>query len=147
LVVVDDGLSRNGTFVNGERVVGQRRLEDGDQLAVGKTLLIFRRPEATRSRSSTLGVESVRPELSEAQRRVLVALCRPYRDGSAFARPATNQEIADELVLSVAAVKTHLRVLFQRFQVDDLPQNEKRVRLVQRALDGGSVSPRELETV
>jgi pSer/pThr/pTyr-binding forkhead associated (FHA) protein len=146
-LVVDDGLSRNGTFVNGERVVGQRRLDDGDQLEVGKTLLIFRRPESNRSRSTTLGVETVRPELSEAQRRVLVALCRPYRDGAAYARPASNREIADELVLSVAAVKTHLRALFQRFGVDDLPQNEKRARLAQRALDGGSVSPRDLEAV
>jgi pSer/pThr/pTyr-binding forkhead associated (FHA) protein len=146
-LVVDDGLSRNGTFVNGERVVGQRRLRDGDQLEIGKTLLIFRQPEAKRTRSTTLGVESVRPELSEAQRRVLVALCRPYRDGSAFARPASNQEIADELFLSVAAVKTHLRALFQRFEVDTLPQNEKRVRLVQRALDSGSVAPGELEPV
>src|SRR5215210_2437368 len=28
--VVDDGLSRNGTFVNGERVSGRRGLNDGD---------------------------------------------------------------------------------------------------------------------
>jgi pSer/pThr/pTyr-binding forkhead associated (FHA) protein len=146
-LISDDGLSRNGTFVNGERVTGRRRLEDGDQLEVGKTMLIFRSPVADRSRSTTLGVESVRPELSEAQRRVLVALCRPFRDGSAFARPASNQEIADELFLSVAAVKTHLRSLFQRFDVDDLPQNEKRTRLAQRALDSGSVTPGELEAV
>jgi pSer/pThr/pTyr-binding forkhead associated (FHA) protein len=144
-LVVDDGLSRNGTFVNGERVVGQRRLRDGDQLEVGKTLLIFRRPAARRSKSTALGVDPIRPELTEAQRRVLVALCRPYRDGSAFALPATNQQIADELFLSVAAVKTHLRALFQRFEVDGLPQKEKRIRLVQRALDSGSVSPAELE--
>jgi hypothetical protein len=45
----------------------------------------------------------------------------------------------------VAAVKTHLRALFARFEVDQLPQNEKRIRLVQRALDSGSVSPGELE--
>jgi pSer/pThr/pTyr-binding forkhead associated (FHA) protein len=144
-LVVDDGLSRNGTFVNGERVVGQRRLRDGDQLEVGQTLLVFRRPQAKPSKSTALGLDPIRPELSEAQRRVLVALCRPYRDGSAFALPATNQEIADELYLSVAAVKTHLRALFQRFEVDGLPQKEKRIRLVQRALDSGSVSPGELD--
>ena len=28
--VVDDGLSRNGTYVNGERIHGRRRLVDGD---------------------------------------------------------------------------------------------------------------------
>jgi pSer/pThr/pTyr-binding forkhead associated (FHA) protein len=146
-LVVDDGLSRNGTFVNGERVLGQRRLRDGDQLELGQTLLIFRRPMARRTQSTALGVDIVRPELSDAQRRVLVALCRPYRDGSAFARPATNQEIADELYLSVAAVKSHLRGLFQRFEVESLPRNEKRIRLVQRALDSGAVSPSELEAV
>jgi pSer/pThr/pTyr-binding forkhead associated (FHA) protein len=145
-LVVDDGLSRNGTFVNGERVLGQRRLRDGDQLELGQTLLIFRRP-GRRTQSTALGVDIVRPELSDAQRRVLVALCRPYRDGSAFARPATNQEIADELYLSVAAVKSHLRALFQRFAVEGLPRNEKRIRLVQRALDSGAVSPNELEAV
>ena len=31
-VIVDDGLSRNGTFANGERVAGRRRLHDGDQV-------------------------------------------------------------------------------------------------------------------
>jgi pSer/pThr/pTyr-binding forkhead associated (FHA) protein len=42
--VVDDGLSRNGTFVNGERLQGRRRLEDGDTLRFGDTLAIFRDP-------------------------------------------------------------------------------------------------------
>lgn len=37
--VVDDGTSRNGTFLNGERVHGRRRLEDGDELMVGSTTL------------------------------------------------------------------------------------------------------------
>ena len=31
-IVVDDGLSRNGTHVNGERVNGRRRLKDGDRI-------------------------------------------------------------------------------------------------------------------
>src|SRR3954451_8859279 len=39
--IVDDGLSRNGTFVNGERVHGRRRLEHGDDLRLGETHLIF----------------------------------------------------------------------------------------------------------
>jgi len=37
--VVDDGTSRNGTFLNGERVQGRRRLDDGDELLVGETTL------------------------------------------------------------------------------------------------------------
>jgi serine phosphatase RsbU (regulator of sigma subunit)/pSer/pThr/pTyr-binding forkhead associated (FHA) protein len=33
--------STNGTFINGERVVGERRLRHGDLIAVGQTRLIF----------------------------------------------------------------------------------------------------------
>ncbi len=43
-VVVDDGLSRNGTFVNGERVTRRRRLLDGDELRIGSTPIRFRAP-------------------------------------------------------------------------------------------------------
>ena len=39
--LVDDGLSRNGSFVNGRRVHGRRRLDHGDEIAVGHTLLVF----------------------------------------------------------------------------------------------------------
>ena len=33
--VADDGLSRNGTYVNGKRVRGRQRLEEGDELRLG----------------------------------------------------------------------------------------------------------------
>src|ERR671931_1612837 len=42
--ITDDGLSRNGSFVNGERVVGRRRLRDGDALRFGETLVLYRSP-------------------------------------------------------------------------------------------------------
>jgi hypothetical protein len=42
--LVDDGLSRNGSFVNGERVAGRRRLSDGDRLRLGRTSLSFHAP-------------------------------------------------------------------------------------------------------
>lgn len=43
-LVVDDGLSRNGSFVNGKRVEGRRRLLDGDELRFGSTVMAFRAP-------------------------------------------------------------------------------------------------------
>jgi hypothetical protein len=143
--VADDGLSRNGSFVNGERVVGRRRLEDGDSLRFGHTQALFRAPEPHRS-STTLLAQDIPTarSLSDAQRRVLVALCRPYKGSPSFATPATNHEIADELVLSVDAIKTHLRVLFQKFGVEHLPQNQKRARLVEQAFLSGVVSERDL---
>ena len=42
--VSDDGLSRNGSFVNGERVAGRRRLADRDELRFGSTMVLFRSP-------------------------------------------------------------------------------------------------------
>ena len=134
----------NGTFVNGERVTGRRRLRDGDELRFGGTAIVFRAPVARETDGTAAAPPRPAMHLSEAQRRVLVALCRPFKDGSAFATPATNQQIADELFLSVDAVKTHLRALFAEFGVDDLPQNQKRARLVELALRRGHVSQRDL---
>jgi DNA-binding NarL/FixJ family response regulator len=48
------------------------------------------------------------------------------------------------LVLSTEAVKTHIRALFQRLGVEDLPQHHKRVRLVELAFQQGLVTPRDL---
>ncbi|MGZ4328734.1 MAG: hypothetical protein ACXVXL_11985, partial [Solirubrobacteraceae bacterium] len=36
---------------------------------------------------------------------MLVALCRPYRDGGRLATPASNAQIAAELFVSVDAVR------------------------------------------
>jgi hypothetical protein len=143
-LIVDDGLSRNGTFVNGQPVTGRRRLQDGDLVEVGGCGLVFRDPRHQHWLTTVAGRASSPPPLTAAQRRILVALCRPLRTGDRFARPATNQQVADELHLSVAAVKTHVRTLFQRFSIADLPHNEKRVALVRAALASGAVTPGEL---
>ncbi len=142
--LVDDGLSRNGSFVNGERVSGRRRLRDGDTLRFGRTGVIYRAPAESGSETVLSGDALTAAGVSPAQKRVLVALCRPFKDGSSFATPATNGQIGEELHLSVDAVKTHLRALFEKFGVEDLPQNQKRVALVERALQSGLVSEREL---
>jgi hypothetical protein len=144
-VVVDDGLSRNGTLVNGERLAGRRRLRDGDVIEVGDTVLTYRDPLDRAGTSTAVAGGPAAPELSPAQARVLVALCRPFRDGDQFARPAGNQQIADELHLSVPAVKTHLRTLFSRFGIPDLPHNEKRGALVRAAFQTGAVSPADID--
>jgi len=142
--VSDDGLSRNGTFVNQVRISGRHRLRDGDVVRVGRTLLAYRRPVLEESRPTQVASDGPAPtELSATQRRVLVALARPYKHDE-FAVPATNQDIADELHLSVDAVKAHLRALFLRFGIEHLPQNQKRSRLVAEALQRGVVAVRDL---
>jgi pSer/pThr/pTyr-binding forkhead associated (FHA) protein len=143
--LIDDGLSRNGSYVNGERVSGRRRLRDGDRLCFGETPVEFRAPAHEASSSTAVvGVSSGAPiVLSETQRRILVALCRPLRD-TAYALPATNKAIGAEVGLSVDAVKSHLRVLFSAAQLDGAAQNEKRARLAAYALVNGLVRQHDL---
>jgi pSer/pThr/pTyr-binding forkhead associated (FHA) protein len=143
--IVDDGLSRNGTWVNGERVTARRRLRDGDIVRVGGTPLAFCAPGGSTRADATMTAEGVPvgDVLTPAQRRVLVALCRPYREG-AFATPASNPTIAGELSVSVDAVKTTMRSLFDLFGIGDLPQNQKRASLALQALREGVVSRRDL---
>jgi hypothetical protein len=81
--------------------------------------------------------------LTETQLGILAALCRPLAGGNHLAAPATNQEIAAELFLSGDAVKGHLRTLYRKFGIDDVPQNQKRARLIELAIDGGYVARAE----
>jgi hypothetical protein len=141
--LVDDGLSRNGSFVNGERVSGRRRLDDGDVLRIGRTSLLFRAPgPAIESTAAADAAALVR--LTDAERRVLVALCRPLATPGGAAVPASNREIAEELSLSLDGVKTQIRSLFAKLAIEDLPQYRKRTELAQHALDVGLVTRRDL---
>jgi DNA-binding CsgD family transcriptional regulator len=141
--IVDDGLSTNGTFVNGGRVIGRRRLHDHDRVCFGQTVLVFREPHAGEWSDSTARVSSPATiVLTPTQRKVLIALCRPVSE-SRFATPATNKQIAEEVFLSVDAVKAHLRILFERFGLEELPQNEKRARLAAIVLVDGVLQPHD----
>jgi predicted component of type VI protein secretion system len=143
--LVDDGLSRNGTFLNGERLNGRRRLRDGDTFVLGSTSFRFRNTSRGTTQLTKVAEQLVTAaSLSPTQRQIVIALCRPYKHDDPYATPASNQRIADELFLSVDAVKTQLRLLFQKFQIEDLPQNQKRVKLVERVLGLGLVSRKDL---
>jgi len=141
--VVDDGMSRNGTFVNGSRVHGRQVLHDRDRMCFGQTQVVFRASDPDQGVSTAQARSAaVAVSLSPTQRKVLIALCRPVFQSTA-ATPATNRQIADEIYLSVDAVKAHLRVLFDRFGVGELPQNEKRARLAAEVLLDGILQPHD----
>lgn len=142
--LVDDGMSRNGTYVNGERVMRHRRLQDRDMLRVGSTSILFRHPSVVGDESTAVAKSMPAAHLTDAERRVLVALCRPLLEPGLIGTPASNQQIADALTLSLPGVKSHVRSLFGKLGVDDLPQNRKRAELARRALEVGLVSARDL---
>jgi predicted component of type VI protein secretion system len=134
--VLDDGRSTNGTFVNEERVQGRRTLRHLDVIRVGATRLRFHDPSTTTdSKLTEVAAQAVVPTLTPAQLRVLVALCRPAGG------PASNEEIADELTVSIDTVKTHMRALFDAFSLQASAPYRKRFELVRLAVDAGMVSP------
>ncbi|HEV2981433.1 MAG TPA: adenylate/guanylate cyclase domain-containing protein [Solirubrobacteraceae bacterium] len=53
-LIADEGISRNGTFVNDERVSGRRRLHHGDVIRVGETLLVFNDERAYQRQTTTI---------------------------------------------------------------------------------------------
>ena len=141
---VDDGRSRNGSFVNGERLHGRRVLHHGDVITIGRTQIEFWAPLLDGAGSTVASGRSALPELSPAQRRVLVALCRPFAE-SRFAAPPSNRELAAALQVSVETVKFHLHALFSLFALDALPQHRKRATLARQALEQGVITRADLQ--
>jgi hypothetical protein len=140
--VSDDGLSRNGTFVNGSRVGGRRRLRDGDCVRLGRTVIAFSAPDTLSDTATVVaGPAPIVDELTPMQRRILGALCRPLVEAGGIAAPASNREIADAVHLSVEGVKGQLRTLSDRFGVGELPQNQKRLKLAEQAFRAGLGPP------
>jgi len=137
--LVDDGRSRNGSFVNGERVRGRRPLRNHDVLTVGRTTLTYVEPLGDADTSTAVARGHVAPPISAAQRRVLVALVGPYAQGS-FAAPPSNRDLAAELCVSVETVKFHLHHLFDVFGLAAVPQPQKRAALARLALESGLVA-------
>lgn len=132
-VVCAEETAGDGAVLNGERLRGRVRLRDRDVVRVGGLALVFERTEAPRGPRSTPAAAGEVPDVTPAEHRVLVALTRPWAAGRGLAGPPTNREIAAELVLSVHTVKSHLRSLFAKFKLTDLPQSRKRAALVDAA--------------
>ena len=74
---------------------------------------------------------------------MLLALCRPLLDRDMFTEPASTRAIADELVITQAAVKQHLANLYDKFGVPPSDSN-RRARLANDALRRGAVSLTQL---
>ncbi|WP_019632410.1 FHA domain-containing protein [Actinomadura atramentaria] len=136
--VVDMGLSRNGTRVNG-RPIARRVLEDGDVVSFGTARC---RMGGIPREDVDPDVElrrAVAPELTRREVDVLTALCRPALSDEAFVAPATARHIAEELVVTEAAVKQHLLRLYQKFRIPE--GANRRTRLANEVIAMGLVRP------
>jgi pSer/pThr/pTyr-binding forkhead associated (FHA) protein len=129
--------SSNGTWLNGARIWSAQRLRHGDEIRVGQTRLIFRDFEAVGGPQTEAEVGP--PSLTARERDVLVALCRPLLTRDLFTEPASTRVIAEELVITQAAVKQHLANLYDKFGVPPA-DSSRRMRLANDALRRGAVS-------
>jgi hypothetical protein len=137
-------LSRNHTFVNARRITDTVRLAGGDRVRVGQTVLAFLRA-ASEHAETALTADAPRIEdLSETQRRILVALCRPLLGDSATGAAASNSAIVAEVHLGIDAVKDHLGRMYAKFGFGHLEQNQKRANLAVFAVRNGLVRPQDL---
>jgi hypothetical protein len=136
----DDGYSQNGTYVNGLRIYGRRRLMDGDLLRIGQTSIAFCDPGL-----SGLGVTlapgelGIAPKFSEQQQRILRALCRPLMGDGDGVKPASDADVAAATGVPEDVVTTELDHLGRAFGLQDMPAADRRAEIALLALRSGLV--------
>lgn len=135
---VRDLTSRNGTFVNGERVLTERPLHRGDEIRIGRSRLVYRPESSTTAIDLTATPHGV-PDLTRRERDVLLALFNGRIPDAAFVEPASTREIATTLHVTDAAVKQHLVKLYDKFALT-LPAERTRARLANESLRRGVIS-------
>jgi len=139
--------SRNGTYLNGDKITAERVLRSGDEVRVGKTKLLFwevreagdgPRDEETKAAKPN----ELPPRLTRREVDVLVVLCRPLVSDDPFPEPASVRKMAGELYVTEAAVKQHLQNMYDKFAIPT--EGDRRVRLANEALRRGAVTIAQL---
>jgi pSer/pThr/pTyr-binding forkhead associated (FHA) protein len=147
VTVVDLG-SRNGTFLNGQRIEGPTTIQCGDELRFGgvaataleakhEALARLRNPEMSTRRPGEIAVP-VDPRwdaLSAAEQRVFRQLMTGL----------SEKEIAAELHLSVHTVHNHVRQIYREFEVSSRAELMARTTDLRGILQAVEAANREEE--
>ena len=115
--LVDDGRSRNGSFIDGVRVDGRARLRDGDAIGVGRTAtIVFRSPEPVESQRNTRSARQrrgTRRRSSRTPSAVCSSRCVARTPTGCTRSPRRTVRSPRNLrSLGVETIKTHMRALF-----------------------------------
>jgi hypothetical protein len=138
--------SRNGTYINGEKIEAERVLRSGDEVRLGKSRLVFvqarRGDEPADEATMVPDATQLPPRLTRREFDVLMVLCRPLVSDDPFPEPVSVRRMASELFVTEAAVKQHLQNLYDKFSIP--PEGDRRVRLANEALRRGAVTIAQL---
>jgi hypothetical protein len=139
--ISDDGYSQNGTWVNGLRLAGRRRLSDGDLVRVGRTTIAYCDPVPIGTGPTLVpGDLSATPRFSEQQQRILRALCKPLFDDGEGINPATDEQVASTTGIPLDAVVTELDHLGRALGLEGMPLEDQRAEIALLAMRSGLVS-------
>lgn len=138
--------SRNGTYLNGEKIDAERVLRSGDELRVGKSRLVYlearQSDEPLEEATIVPDAAQLPPRLTRREVDVLMVLCRPLVSDDPFPEPASVRRMAGDLYVTEAAVKQHLQNLYDKFSIPT--EGDRRVRLANEALRRGAVTIAQL---
>ena len=134
--------SRNGTFVDGQRLTGQIRLHDRQQVSIGRNYWLVFRDGRPRSTDPLIAPPQ---NITRGEKRVLVELCRPKLAHNPFHEPASVREIAGRLGVGKGAIEQHLTNLYDKFGIHADEVANRRVSLAEEAMRRGAVTISDLD--
>jgi hypothetical protein len=137
--------ARNGTRINGERLVHQRRLKDRDQIFVGRAYWLVFHDGTQSSWRSTAPLDRAPDNITRGEKRVLIELCRPMLLHNTFQDPASVREIAARLIVGKGAIEAHLANLYDKFGIWADENGSRRRRLADEAVRRGAVTISDLD--
>jgi len=139
--VRDDGLSKNGTVLNGVQLSTRARLSHQDQILVGRCRLTFLEARQAAQTVTETQEDEIRalPDFTNRQRDVLLELGRCYFQEDKW-EATSIREIAEALSLTTSAVKKHLKRMYDDCGIES---GEKNMALLQLVVRRGLLAPRD----
>src|SRR3954452_23567073 len=138
--ICDDGWSQNGTWVNGMRLHGRRRLHDGDLVRIGQTVIAFCSPGLRGSVVTMVpGRLSSSSRFSDQQQQILRALCAPLLGDGEGVEPLSDEAIAESTGVPLPVVIAEIDHLGRSFGLMDMPRPDRRAEIALLALRAGLI--------